>query len=554
MVCAELPRAACRQGCGVNAPNEEKAMTSRPMSPVDAAWYHMDGPVNLAMVTSVLLTRVPLDFDEVRAVYRQRLGGFDRFRQRVVERGFPLATPHWEDMLHFDIDQHLHHVALPAPHDQAALKALITDIASSPLDHEQPLWQVHVVDQVEGGSALIMRCHHCIADGTAMMTVAQQLFDPAPGVPARQPTSRAALKARGAASKALLAPALDAIGRAARSALALAGSAVEALAHPQQTIDKAAMVLGGAGMLLNELLKSPDPRSPFKGEFGLRKHVAWSMPVEIEDVKAIGAQYGAKVNDVLVAGMTGALRSYLKRRGVDVNQTTVRAMVPVDLRPPERMGKLGNDFGLVVLDLAVAQARSTQRLATTKERMGMLKRSPEPVAMRILFNIFGRGPKALEDFANDILGSKASVVMTNVTGPREPIYLAGVPIDRMMFWVPHPGKQLGMGISIMSYCGKASLAVIADARLVPDPEAITDQFNREFETMLRAAKVRIAKAAATTRVATNSARRKTATVRPTLPRKSLSLPADRQRHARLRSASGATRKVPSATRKVQRGP
>jgi diacylglycerol O-acyltransferase / wax synthase len=483
-------------------------MTIHPMSPVDAAWYHMDGPTNLAMVTSVLLTKVPLDFDKVRAVYRQRLAGFDRFRQRVVERGFPLATPHWEDIPHFDIDQHLHHVALPAPRDQAALKALITDIASSPLDREQPLWQVHVVDQVDGGSALIMRCHHCIADGTAMMTVAQQLFDPAPGVPRGQRAPGGTTKSERPPGQGVLVPALDTIERAARSALAMAGSAVDVVTHPRQAIDKAALVLGGAGMLLSELLKSPDPQSPLKGEFGMRKHVAWSEPVAIKDVKAIGAQYGAKVNDVLVAAMTGALRDYLKRRGIDVNHTTVRAMVPVDLRPPERIGQLGNDFGLVVLDLAVAKARSAQRLATTKARMDALKRSPEPVAMRILFDIFGRGPKALEELANDIFGSKASVVMTNVAGPRDAIYLAGVPIDRLMFWVPHPGKQLGMGISIMSYRGTASLAVIADARLVPDPEAITNRFNREFAAMLRAVDARDAKASAKAPAAKKTAGRK----------------------------------------------
>jgi diacylglycerol O-acyltransferase len=484
-------------------------MTTYPMSPVDAAWYHMDGPANLAMVTSVLLTKTPLNFAKVRAIYRQRLGKFDRFRQRVVERGFPLATPHWEDMPHFDIDQHLHHVALPAPHDLAALKTLITDIASSPLDHEQPLWHVHIVDRVDQGSALIMRCHHCIADGTAMMTVTEHLFDLAPGAPRPRPAAAGAKKPERAARQGMLAPALDAIERAARNALAVAGSTVDVVTHPQQAIDKAALVLGGAGMLLGELLKSPDPQSPFKGEFGMRKNIAWSEPVAIKDVKAIGAQYGAKVNDVLVAGMTGALREYLKRRGIDVNHTTVRAMVPVDLRPPERMGELGNDFGLVVLDLAVAKARSAQRLAVTKERMDALKRSPEPVAMRLLFDIFGRGPKALEDLANFIFGSKASVVMTNVTGPRDAIYLAGVPIERMMFWVPHPGRQLGMGISIMSYRGMASLAVIADARLVPDPEAITDQFNCEFETMLRSVKARVRKVPARPPVGSKIAGRKT---------------------------------------------
>ncbi len=247
-------------------------------------------------------------------------------------------------------------------------------------------------------------------------------------------------------------------------------------------------------MVVAELLKRPDPRSPFKGDFGMRKRVAWSHPVALDDIKAIGASAGAKVNDVLVAGMTGALRSYLRQRGVRVNETTVRAMVPVDLRPPHLAGKLGNEFGLVVLDLAVSSPRRMDRLAKTKARMDALKRSPEAAAMLALFNVFGRAPKALEDFATEIFGSKASVVMTNVAGPRKTLYLAGVPIERMMFWVPHPGRQLGMGISILSYKGTATLAVIADAHLVPDPEAITDQFNREFAAMRRQVQAATAKA------------------------------------------------------------
>ena len=428
-------------------------MSIHPMTPADAAWFHMDGPANLAIVTGLLVTEKPLDFDKVREVVQTRLLSFERYSQRVVETGFPLATPHWEDMPHFDVDQHLHHIALPAPHDEEALRVLVSDIASIPLDHGQPLWQIYVVDDVQGGSAFIMRCHHCVADGTAMMTVSQKLFDTAPGA---TPPAQAAAAVR----ERMKAP-------------------------PLNMLDKAKMVIGGAGMLLGELLKTNDPQSPLKGEFALRKYVAWSKPVAIADIKAIGAKHGAKVNDVLVAGMTGALRTYLKGRGIDVNHTTVRAMVPVDLRPPERANELGNEFGLVILELAVNKARAEQRLALTKSRMDALKRSPEPMATRLLFDIFGRGPKALEDFANMLFGSKTSLVMTNVAGPRETLYLAGVPIARMYGWAPHPGKELGMAISIMSYKGSASLTVIGDARLVPDPEVITEQFNREFEAMLR---------------------------------------------------------------------
>jgi WS/DGAT/MGAT family acyltransferase len=459
-------------------------MARIPMSPVDAAWLHMDGPVNPAVITGLLLTRRPLDFARVRAVYRDRLLEFDRFRQRVVEAGFPLAVPHWEDVEDFDIDQHVHHVALPEPRDEHALRALVADVASTPLDPALPLWQVLVVDRVGRGGALVMRCHHCIADGTAMMTVIGRLFDTSH---AARPAARAPApdekhpRPPGAADRGWFGSAFDAVAGNVRAA-------VDAVSHPGALVDRAALVAGGAGVLLQELLKPSDPPSPFKGEFVRRQQVAWSRPVAIADVKAIGRMHDAKVNDVLVAAMTGALRHYLKRRGVDVAHTTLRAMVPVDLRPPGRGGELGNEFGLVILDLPIADARRARRLVQTRARMDALKRSPEPVAMRVLMDLFGRGPKALEDIANDIFGAKTSLVLTNVAGPREPLYLAGVPIDRMMFWVPHPGRQLGMGVSIMSYRGLAWLAVISDARLVPDPEAITRQFDLEFEALRRSAR------------------------------------------------------------------
>jgi WS/DGAT/MGAT family acyltransferase len=477
----------------------EAMLKTYPMSAADAAWFHNDGPANLAIVMGVILTKKPLDFDRVRKIYVERLMSFDRFRQRVVETGIPVATPHWQDMPHFDIDQHLHHIALPAPHDEAALVRLVNDLSSMPLDHSLPLWQAYVVDDVDGGSALITRCHHCMADGTAMNTVTLRLFDPAPGAkPLPPPRAKGASIGRGA-GKGLFAPAIDLITEAARDALALAG---------------------GAAMLVGELLRADDPPSPLKGDFALGKRVAWSRPIAIRDVKAIGKRYDAKVNDVLVAAMTGALRTYLKGRGVDVDHTTLRAMVPVDLRPPERIGQLGNEFGLVLLDLAVTKARADHRLALTKERMDALKRSPEAQATKALLNLLGRGPKALEDFSNDLFGRKASLVMTNVVGPAEALHLAGVPIDRILPWAPHPGKQLGMAVSILSYRGRASLTVIGDAHLVPDPEVITDEFSREFRKMLNSAAAGAVKTPATPRApAKKATTRRAPAKKPPAPRR-----------------------------------
>ena len=471
-------------------------MKSHPMSAVDAAWYHIDGPANTAVITSIALTRKPLDFDKVKAVYAARLAQFGRFRCRVVEPALPLGTPHWEEMPGFAIEQQLHHVALPAPGGKGALVALVSDLASTPLDRARPLWDVHVVDGVDGGSALITRMHHCIGDGTASVLVARALFDTSPkawrdpAAPKVPPAAAAGLIER------LFAPAIDAAEWSVEQLRSVVGGAIDAATHPQQLAEKAALVLAGAGTLAVELLKTPDPRSPLKGDFGLQKRVAWSEPVAIADVKAIGAPLGAKINDVLVAAMTGALRAYLKRRGVDVDGITVRAMVPVDLRPPGRASELGNEFGLVILELAIGAKDPLARLRRTKANMDELKRSPEAAAVLALFNLFGRAPKAVEDFAVQLFGSKASVVMTNVAGPMDPLYLAGVPIDRVMFWVPHPGKELGMGISILSYKGYATLAVIADAHLVPDPEAITERFHREFASLQAAVRRREEKMAA----------------------------------------------------------
>ena len=443
---------------------------TKPMTPLDAAWFHIDGPANLAQVTGLLLTRERLDFEKVKEVYRRRLPRFERFHQRVVEPVLPVGPPRWEDVPRFEVEEQMHHVAVPAPHDRAAFLELVSDLASTPLDRERPLWQVHVVDDVEGGGALVMRFHHCMGDGTAMMALSQQLFDTSPGT-APEEEKPAPMHPEAGLLDRLIGPAL-----------------AEVVRHPGRLAEAAELAASGAGMLLEELRQPKDPRSPLKGEFGPRKRVAWSEPVSIADVKEIGRRCEATVNDVLVGGMTGALRAYLKKRGVDVRRIRLHAMVPVDLRPRDRALELGNDFGLVILELAIGIASPLGRVRVTRDRMEALKRSPEAVAVRTLFSLFGRGPKLLEDVAVDLFGSRASLVMTNVAGPRRKLFLAGVPIERMMFWVPHPGRQLGMGISILSYKGSASLAVIADAHLVPDPEAITGGFGREFVRMLAQAR------------------------------------------------------------------
>jgi WS/DGAT/MGAT family acyltransferase len=453
----------------------------QPMDPVDAAWYHMDGATNLAMVTGVALTHTPLDFVRTREVFAHRLLHLRRFRQRVVENGFPYPTPHWEDDPHFTVEDHFHHVALPEPCDKRALLDLLSDIASTPLDYKRPLWQVHIVDRVDAGSAMILRFHHCVGDGTALMAIAQLLFDTAPDAPLdRDPgvvrPPRAGL--------------LDSLARPVKRLLDQSAQALSSgaslILHPDQAAtlaaDLAQLAARSAGVAVGTLLKTPDPQSPLKGALGIPKRVAWSEPVDLETVKRVGQATGAKVNDVLVAAMAGALRHYMQARGAEVDGMTIRGVVPVDLRRPDRALDLGNRFGLVFLDLPVGISGPLERLAATRQRMDAIKHSPEAAVFLGILGIFGRTPRPVEDIALTIFGSKATLVITNVAGPRTPLFLAGSPIARTTFWVPHPA-DLGMGISILSYNGAVTLGIVADAGLVPDPEHITAEFNREFDRL-----------------------------------------------------------------------
>lgn len=456
------------------------AAKPQPMDPVDAAWYHMDGATNLAMVTGVALTREPLDFERVKKVFASRLLHLRRFRQCVVETGIPYPTPHWQDDPHFAIEDHFHHVALPEPGDKRALLDLLSDIASTPLDYRRPLWQVHIVDHVGSGSAFILRFHHCIGDGTAMMAISQLLFD----ADADAPLEREELRTR--PPRAGL---LDSLGKPVRRIINQSAQAISSGAslvlNPSQAADLVQIAARSAGVAVGTLLKTPDPRSPLKGELGVPKRVAWSDPVDLPTIKAISKATSAKVNDVLVAAMAGALRHYMQERGVNVDGMTIRAVVPVDLRRPDRALDLGNRFGLVFLDLPVGISGQLERLKVTKQRMDAIKRSPEAAVFLGILNIFGRTPRPIEEIALTIFGSKATLVMTNVAGPREPLYLAGCRVERITFWVPHPA-DLGMGVSILSYNNQVTLGVVADAGLVDDPERITEEFHREFERLCAA--------------------------------------------------------------------
>ena len=181
--------------------------------------------------------------------------------------------------------------------------------------------------------------------------------------------------------------------------------------------------------------------------------------------------------------VAGALREYLGGRGEDVDRLEIRAAVPVNLRPVERGLDLGNSFGLVFVPLPISIPSPIKRLTELKVRMDRIKASSEAIVSFGVLTALGNVPRALYTPAIEFFGSKASVVMTNVPGPREPLYMAGRRITACMFWVPMSG-HLGLGMSILSYANGVMVGVAADAGLVPDPDRLVAAFDHELKLLM----------------------------------------------------------------------
>jgi diacylglycerol O-acyltransferase len=461
-------------------------MTTQPLSAVDTAWLHMEDPANLMMVTGVLVFDEVLDFGRLKDLLRDRLSRIPRFTQRVVEPRLSLGAPRWETDPRFDIRAHVHRVALHPPGDVKALRELVSDLMSTPLDFTKPLWQFHLVEGLEKGSVLVGRLHHSIGDGIALMRVLLSMADGEETAAGTQEGSDEEPHGWERLS-GLWKPAAEAVSRTLEATESFVREGVEALAHPDHLLEIAARAASGADALAKLLLMEPDPATPFKGQLGVAKRAAWSEPVPLEDVKVIGKVLGGTVNDVLLTAVTGALRRYLEGRGTSVDALEFRAVVPVNLRRPEEEARLGNRFGLVFLPLPIGLTDAVERLFTLKERMDDIKRSPEAVVAFGLLGAIGAAPAEIEHLVLDLFGRRGTAVMTNVAGPRQRISLAGVPAREIMFWVPQSGR-LGLGVSILSYAGGVSLGVATDEGLVPDPETILLGFRREFDGLLDVAR------------------------------------------------------------------
>lgn len=452
------------------------------MTKVDTAWLRMDSDSNLMMIVGVWTLRPGITYPELCRRVEERLLKYARFRQRAVEDA---AGASWVEDRRFDIGQHVVREKLPRRAkggEQAALQDRVGELAMQPLDRRRPLWQIHLVEDYDGGSALIVRIHHCIADGIALISVTLSLVDGGEPPPERRRKSTPAGPEDWIADT-LVKPftdvavrALDAAGEGAARSLGMLRDPQKGMAGSLDLAKLAFQVVSDAAALA---LMPDDSKTRLKGKPGGAKRVAWCEPIPLDEVKAVSKALNCSINDVLLSCVAGALGEYLKNLGDEVAGQEIRAMIPVNLRPLDQAYKLGNRFGLVPLVLPIGIENPVERVYEVRRRMTALKGSTQPLLAFGMLTVAGLLIKPAQDAMLNLFGRKTTAVMTNVPGPREKLKFLGSSLEQCMFWVPQSG-DIGLGVSILSYGGGVQFGVITDTGLCPQPQKIIDEFEPEF--------------------------------------------------------------------------
>lgn len=452
-------------------------MTRRPIDPVDTIWLNMDRANNLMVIESLMMLEGSMDWDRFLGVFQRRvLDRYPVFHQRPqwprVALGMQLGSPHWEDDPDFTLPRHIHRVTLPAPGDDAALQDYINGFTSTPLARDRPLWEFHLIDGYRDGSAIYGRLHHALADGIALNRVVLSLCDDAPEGDLQEETEGSE-------------PHRSLFGTTMHLAEVTGAAFLELprMLTPGHVIDALTLARRTTGVAA-KLLFSSNPDTPLAGVAGVRKRVVWAAPLPLSDVVEVGHRTGTTVNDVLMAALAGALSTYLRdHHGKPVDIPT---MVPVNLRPLDEPlpPELGNRFALVMFSLPSGLGTPFARLAETKRRMDVIKRSPEALLTFGLIRGIGRTGPEVERFFVNFFGDKVSGVTTNVPGPRQTRYVAGTRIAGMLAWVPGSGNQT-LGTSIFTYDGEVQVGFKVDTDTIKHPEELLTAFRAELDALLQ---------------------------------------------------------------------
>jgi WS/DGAT/MGAT family acyltransferase len=425
-----------------------------------------------------------IQIDRIRRLVEAGFRKFPRYRQKLA--WIPLLRrPVWVDDHRFNLGYHVRLTALPRPGDERTLKRLAARIASQPLDRGKPLWEMWVVEGLEGDRvALVSKIHHCMIDGVSGTDLIGALLrldrsrdpaleEPAPRwIPRWTPSGRDLL--------------LDEVARVAAGPLGLARQAVAALRRPRRAVSTAAATLRGVGQALAAGMAGGS-ETPLNQPIGPHRRFDWTE-LDLSEIRDVKNRLGGHVNDVVLTVVAGAFGRFLRARGLRVGDLDFRAMVPVNLRNENDHDTLGNRVTSMLARLPIGERDPLARFQQVAATMEQIKASPQAA-----------GVQALEEFAdmtsNALLSVLAkfsarnrayNVVVTNVPGPQIPLYMLGARMQAIYPLVPLFENQ-AVGIAVFSYDGKLYWGFNADHDEVPDLHELVTALDSEFAALRAAA-------------------------------------------------------------------
>ena len=412
------------------------------MTRFDTTMLRMESPTNRMLITIVFTLAGPVDVTRLLLSLADPFL-FRRFGQRVEHHE---GRYWWCDDPDFDPLRHFEHIRLPSAAGKAELVALVSELASRPLDRTRPLWHIHIVDDYDAGTAVIFRVHHVIADGLALIGLLLSL------------STGSAVE--GLQSSGVLPPS-EAAGATGTRSL-------------RNRIRRAAGIAAAAA---RATFRSSDSPSRFKGSASIAKRAAWSEPLDFAKVRRRARALGCSGTAVLFAGVTGALRRYLEEKGDSTVGAELRVMVPVNLRPPGEHA-VGNKVGFITLLLPLGMDDPSALVREVHRRLNALKGSYEPSFVLGAFNILGHAPYVVQRTVLPLM-SRATAIIPLIPGPRGPHYFAGSHVKQAMSWPP-VSDDLGMSLTILILDGEVTFSLMTHAALVPDPERIVALLKEEF--------------------------------------------------------------------------
>jgi WS/DGAT/MGAT family acyltransferase len=459
------------------------------LSPLDASFLHIEDSVSHMHIGSVGIFEGPTPrYEDFVAGVSGKLPGVPRYRQVVCRVPGDLGRPLWVDDPHFNIEYHVRHTALPSPGGEDELRRLVGRIMSQQLDRAKPLWEIWMIDGLEGGRwALASKVHHCMVDGIAGTELLSLIMDPTPEFERVEPTEWA--PRRTPSSLSLLAQALCDI---AKMPIRPAQSLRDALRVPSEAAGQLADVARGLSSMLGVM--RPTPSTSLNGPIGPHRRWAWATTT-VEDVKRVRARHGGTFNDVVLACITSGFRELLISRGESADRI-VRTMVPVSIRPRDARGiavgdgELSNRISVMFADLPVSEADPVTRLHCITLQMKGLKDSHEAVAGEALTSMGGFAPPSLlalgVRYASKGSQRNINTVTTNVPGPQLPLYVLGRRMLQAFPFVPL-GVQMRITIAIFSYNGQVNFGVTGDYDTASDLSVLCRAIEKGLADLLATA-------------------------------------------------------------------